>query len=156
MPMSLRIRRAKPPRAGVTLIEILVVLAIMGMAAAVIMPATSRTLDQATSHAVFFEFQRQVSELRRQANRTGDDLRLIDPQMTGPRAVGDRTVILREPWRYTVAPAMEIAEGGVCAPASVNLVKGDDVIMSLRSRDADCQFIRLQTTAVPSRPPASR
>lgn len=130
--------------------EILVVLAIMAMATAVIMPSTSRMLDQATSHAVFFEFQRQVSELRRQANRTGEELRLIDPGMTDQERPGDRTVTLREPWRYTVAPAMVIAEGGVCAPASVNLINGDTVVMALRSRNADCQFTRLQTE--PTRP----
>ena len=151
MPTSTPTRRADPRRAGVTLIEILVVLAIMGMAAAVIMPSTSRMMDQATSHAVFFEFQRQVSELRRQANRSGDDLRLIDPAMTGDPLPGDRTVTLRAPWTYTVAPAMEIAEGGVCAPASVNLLKGEEVVMSLRSRNADCQFIRQQVTRMPAR-----
>ena len=76
-----------------TLIEILVVLAIMAMATAVIMPSTSRMLDQATSHAVFFEFQRQVSELRRQANRTGEDLRLVDPDMRGPKGAADRVAL---------------------------------------------------------------
>ena len=139
-----------------TLIEILVVLAIMAMATAVIMPSTSRMLDQATSHAVFFEFQRQVSELRRQANRTGEDLRLVDPDMRGPKGAADRTVTLRAPWRYKVAPVMEIAEGGICAPASVNLIKGDEVVMALRSQDADCQFTRLQTEPGPARSSASR
>ncbi len=49
---------ADSSRAGFSLIEILVVLAIFALSAAVIMPSTSRMLDQATSHAVFFEFQK--------------------------------------------------------------------------------------------------
>ena len=139
-----------------TLIEILVVLAIMAMATALIMPSTSRMLDQATSHAVFFEFQRQVSELRREENRSGQDLRLIDPDMTGPKRPEDRTITLRAPWRYTVAPAMNIAEGGICAPASVNLVNGEEVVMALRSQNADCQFTRLQTAPLPARSSSSQ
>ena len=79
--MSLPIRRADSARpllaaggrgrGGYSLMEILVVLAIFALSTAVIMPSTSRMLDQTTAHAVFFEFQRQVSDLRREANRTG-------------------------------------------------------------------------------------
>lgn len=71
---------ADSSRAGFSLIEILVVLAIFALSAAVIMPSTSRMLDQATSHAVFFEFQKQVSDYRREANRTGVAIRLADPE----------------------------------------------------------------------------
>jgi prepilin-type N-terminal cleavage/methylation domain-containing protein len=151
--MSVRTRRAKtrrPFRPGFSLIEILVVLAIFALAAAVIMPSTSRMLDQATAHAVFFEFQRQVSDLRREANRTGEAIRLVDPAVTP--AEGERVVTLREPWRYTLAPALDIAPGGSCSPTTANLLKGDRVVMTLRAQDADCRFIRQVTTA--AQPPA--
>lgn len=139
--------------------EILVVLAILAMATAIIMPSTGRMMDQATSHAVFFEFQKQVSDLRREANRTGVALRVVDPDAAvladdspiiarepdGPvEPVPERVITLREPWTYTMAPALEIAEGGLCAPASVNLVKEGQVVMTLRSTEPDCRFIRLQ------------
>jgi prepilin-type N-terminal cleavage/methylation domain-containing protein len=151
--MSARTRPVKARRArrpGFSLIEILVVLAIFALAAAVIMPSTSRMLDQATAHAVFFEFQRQVSDLRREANRTGEAIRLIDPAATPGE--GERTAILREPWRYTLAPSLDIAPGGSCSATTANLLKGDQVIMTLRAQDADCRFIRQATTA--ARPPA--
>ncbi len=136
--------------------EILVVLAILAMATAIIMPSTGRMMDQATSHAVFFEFQKQISDLRREANRTGVALRVVDPDAaeaappvplrpTEPgEPVPERVITLREPWTYTMAPALEIAEGGLCAPASVNLVKEGQVVMTLRSTETDCRFIRLQ------------
>lgn len=154
--MSRPIRRAE--RSGFTLMEILVVLVIFALSTAVIMPSTSRMLDQATSHAVFFEFQRQVSDLRREANRTGMSIRLVDPTATrsGPLAEGDRTVTLRKPWRYTVAPALMIAEGGACSPSTANLVNGDRVVMTLRTEDPNCQFIRLQTTATQPGGPSSQ
>ena len=117
---------------------------------AVIMPSTSRMLDQATAHAVFFEFQRQVSDLRREANRTGEAVRLIDPAATPLE--GERAVTLREPWRYTLAPPLDIAAGGACSPTTANLLNGERVVMTLRSEDADCRFMRQATTA--AQPPA--
>ena len=133
--------------------EMLVVLVMMAMATAVIMPSTSRMLDQATAHAVFFEFQRQVSDLRREANRTGLPIRVLDPAVPLGAEGRNRILTLRAPWRYTMAPALDIAEGGVCAPASANLLNQDRVVMTLRTDSGDCRFIRLQTTAAP--PPGS-
>lgn len=154
-------------RAGFSLIEILVVLAIFALSAAVIMPSTSRMLDQATSHAVFFEFQKQVSDYRREANRTGVAVRLEDPQAAHSAAAEDssardtddtlnRTVTLRSPWRYTMAPALDIAAGGACSDATANLINGERVVMTLRSAGGDCRFIRLQSAGAPPRASSSR
>lgn len=140
--------------------EVLVVLAIFALAVAIVMPSTGRMMDQATSHAVFFDFQRQVSDLRREANRTGQALRLVDPVAAAPAETADqadvRTVTLRAPWRYTLAPALDIAPGGACSPTTANLLNGDRVVMTLVSQDADCRFMRQATTAEPPRAPASR
>ena len=149
-------RRSAQPSDGFSLIEILVVLAIFAIATAVVMPFTGRLLDQATAHAVFFEFQRDVSALRREANRTGAGLRLIDPAAPNDPARGDRRIALRRPWRYTIAPALEIAEGGACGATTVNLLETDTVMMTLRTDRGDCRFSRLQTTAAPPRESSSR
>lgn len=121
------------------------VLAIFALSTAIIMPSTSRMLDQTMAHAVFFEFQRQVSDLRREANRTGEPVRIIDPSM--PAADGDRLLELRSPWRYTLAPALDIAEGGGCGAVSANLINQDRVVMALRTDDGACRFIRYERVA---------
>ena len=72
--------------------EILVVLAVIGLGTALIMPSSARMLDQATSHAVFFEFQRDVSDLRREANRTGIALSIVDPAAVPDEAAGQRII----------------------------------------------------------------
>jgi prepilin-type N-terminal cleavage/methylation domain-containing protein len=131
------------PREGFSLLEILIVLSIMGLSAAIIMPNSSRMLDQATSHAVFFEFQRQLADLRREANRTGVALTIVDPLAQDGQADGVRQVELRSPWGYTLSPNLEIAEGGVCSPATVNLLNMGRVVMSLRAGQ-NCQLIRQQ------------
>lgn len=162
----------KAARTGFSLLEILVVLAIFALSAALIMPSTSRMLDQATSHAVFFEFQEQVSNLRREANRTGIAIRLteVDSSDNGrppadsdsdymrpaPAEDASRSVTLRAPWRYTLAPALDIAAGGACSATTANLINGDRIVMTLRSSGGDCRFIRLQTMEGPLRGPASQ
>lgn len=157
MPMSRPTPRARGRRPGFSLMEILVVLAIFGLATAIIMPSTARMLDQAMSHAVFFEFQRQVSDLRREASRTGVAIRVKDPEAPGPAdEATDRILTLRTPWRYTMAPALEIAEGGACSSTSANLVRDDAVIMTLRSPGTDCRFIRVIPAPRPSTGPSSR
>lgn len=148
-------------RAGFSLIEILVVLTIMGLAAAVIMPSTARMLDQTTAHAVFFEFQRQVSDLRREASRTGQAIRILDAAVqdadnptlaTGsdlstsdPLDVSQRVLVMRGGWTYSLAPALEIEEGGRCGTASANIIHEGAVVMSLRTNDGNCNFARFVT-----------
>lgn len=136
-------------RSGFSLMEILVVLVILALSTAIIMPSSARMLDQATSHAVFFEFQKQISDLRRRANRTGIGVTVVDPATPLPLPEGAEIITMRAPWRYTVAPTLEIADGGVCAPASVNLIRDDTVIMALQSSGANCRFIRMQTEGQP-------
>jgi len=136
--------RSARRRGGFSLIEILVVLVMLGLASAILMPSTTRMLDQATAHAVFFEFQRDVSNLRREANRTGIALSIVDPAAVPDEAAGQRVITLRAPWRYTLAPTLDIAEGGVCGATTVNLLNGEVLVMTLRTRDGDCVFSRLQ------------
>lgn len=142
-------------RRGFSLIEILVVLAILALATAIIMPSTARMLDQATGHAVFFEFQRQVSDLRREASRTGVAVRLVDPSVTPDDAAGERSIELRAPWRYALTPALDIDGGGVCSPATARLINGERTVMVLSAQDGACNFIRQAPSRNPgaARPP---
>jgi prepilin-type N-terminal cleavage/methylation domain-containing protein len=148
-------RRPDPNRSGFSLLEILVVLAIFAIATAIVMPGTARMLDQATSHAVFFEFQRQVADLRREANRTGMPIRVVDPAVEAGDDADVRRLTLREPWRYTMAPELMIEAGGACSATSANLIQGDAVIMTLRSTGADCRFIRVIPAAARRPEPSS-
>lgn len=151
-------------RRGFSLIEVLVVLAIFALSTSLIMPSMSRMLDQTMSHAVFFEFQRQVSDLRREASRTGLGLRVespevdvngraqellppIGPEPESPDDESVRVLQLREPWTYSLTPALQIEAGGRCSAASANLIHNGRVVMSLRTVDGTCSFIRYQDDA---------
>ncbi len=132
-------------RDGFSLIEVLVVLAIFALGTALILPSMSRVLDQTMAHAVFFEFQRQVSDLRREANRTGLDILVQAPAEAATAEVPDsalRQLRLREPWTYSLEPELDIEAGGRCSAASANLMNQGRVVMTLRTDDGNCGFVR--------------
>ena len=56
--------------AGFSVLEMLIVLVVIALAVAIVMPRGAAMLDQATAHSVFFDFQRQVSDLRLKAYRS--------------------------------------------------------------------------------------
>lgn len=128
-------------RAGFSLIEILVVLAIMALATAVILPNGGRLLDQTLAQAVFFEFQRDVLQLRREANRSGSAITLVSGQAPTSDP-SERTLSLREGWSYVLTPPLAIDEAGACGPAEAVLTRNGAVVMHLRVGGADCRFIR--------------
>lgn len=144
-PMFHRTETTSASRDGFSLMEVLVVLAIFALSTALILPSMSRVLDQTMAHAVFFEFQRQVSDLRREANRTGLDIRVRDPSVELPSEISDssmRGLRLREPWTYTLVPELDIEAGGRCSTGSANLINQGRVVMTLRTEDGKCGFIR--------------
>jgi hypothetical protein len=123
--------------------EMLIVLAIMALAVALVMPRGEAMLDSMTTHAVFFDFQRQVSDLRRQAyaSQTAVAVRGSDDADTADAA--DTVIPLRAAWSYRLDRPLAISEGGVCTPAAVEVLKSGRPVMHLTTSDAACHFIRL-------------
>lgn len=140
MPMS-PAPNPRTSRGGFSLIEILVVLAIMALATAIVLPNGGRLMDQTIAQAVFFEFQRDVLQLRREANRSGEAITVLS---TGeePAGTSERTLALREGWSYVLTPALTIDDAGACAPAKAVLTRSGAPIMRLRVEGADCRFTR--------------
>lgn len=138
-----RHRLAGEGRQGFSLMEVLVVLVIFALATSVAMPSMSRMLDQTMSHAVFFEFQRQISDLRREASRTGLPITVADLEVAGRRADDDepvRTLNLRQDWTYSLSPSLLIEAGGRCGSTSVRLMHQERMVMKLETEDGTCRF----------------
>lgn len=149
---------ASSGRSGFSLLETLVVLAIMALSTAVVLPQGAAMLDRMSAHAVFLEFQGHVSDLRREAYRRQTVVR-VDPGLASARLSPDRIVRplagrsrtgddlrrigLSDPWSYTMDRPLEISEGGVCTPVRVQLWRRDTPVVSLRSTDRLCHFERL-------------
>ncbi|MBU2377566.1 MAG: hypothetical protein KJ824_00230 [Alphaproteobacteria bacterium] len=122
------------------------VLAIMALATAIILPNGARLMDQTVAQSVFFEFQRDVLQLRREANRSGAAITLLSGGAE-PADATQRTLTLREGWSYALTPALSIDEAGACAPGEAVLTRNDVPVMRLRVEGAGCRFIRYLPTA---------
>jgi prepilin-type N-terminal cleavage/methylation domain-containing protein len=130
-------------KAGYSLLEMLIVLAIMALAIAIVVPRGEAMLDQMTAHAVFFDFQRQVSDLRREAYASQTPTAVRATGDTDPADAAARVLPLRAGWTYRLDHPIAITAGGLCTPAMVEVLKGGQPVMHLRATDAACHFIRL-------------
>ena len=129
-----------PARAGFSLLELLFVLALVALAALIVMPRGAAMLDQATAHSIFFDFQRQVSDLRLKAYRTETPVVLAEPEA---RVVGAAVVRLPRRWSYRLDRPLVIDEGGACPRAEAVLLRDGREAMRLVSVDGRCRFSRL-------------
>lgn len=128
---------------GYTLLEMLVVLAVMALAVAIVVPRGEAMLDQMTAHAVFFDFQRQVSDLRRGAYASQTAITLRGSDDADPSLARARTIPLRAGWTYRLTQPIAISEGGACAGGNVEILKYGRPVMHLAMADRACHFARL-------------
>ena len=140
-PASSRVRLKA--RAGYSILETLVVLAIMALAVALVMPRGALMIDRMTAHAVFFDFQRRVLDLRREAYADQAPVVLYDDAETAARDPRGRVVPLRAQWTYRLARPVRISEGGACQDQDVEILKSGRPVMRLAPGPGDCRFIRL-------------
>ena len=130
-------------RAGFTLLEMIIVIAIVALTVALVMPNIARMISRNATQTVFFEFQNQVTELRARAYRERQALLLVssgefveDPEADPSPA---EITFLDSGWTYQLTEPMVITAGGVCAPANVDIYKGEDLALTLQGRP-DCGF----------------
>ncbi|MES2033610.1 MAG: prepilin-type N-terminal cleavage/methylation domain-containing protein [Pseudomonadota bacterium] len=127
-------------KAGYSVLEVLIVLAIMAMASAIVMPRGLALLDRVMTHVVFFELQREVSDLRREAYRTESPVTVAaDPAAAGPEA---RALTLPKSWSYRLNRPLLITAGGVCEAVAAEVFRDGASVMHLVSEDRSCRFIR--------------
>jgi len=126
----------------------ILVLSIMSLSVALILPRISTLIDQAQAHTVFFDFQRQVLDLHRDAFHSETALSVVssgnfidDPQADPVPA----EVRLRTPWSYRLDQPMTIDSGGNCSAVTVELIKAGRPVVRLEGHGADCRFSRVFT-----------
>jgi prepilin-type N-terminal cleavage/methylation domain-containing protein len=128
-------------RSGYSLLEMLIVLGIMALSVALVLPRGEAMLDQMTAHAVFFDFQRQVTDLRHEAYAS--ETPVVVRGEGDPADAGDRLLPLRAGWTYRLDHPISISAGGACSGARVEVRKSARPVMHLVADDAACHFTRL-------------
>lgn len=149
-------------RAGFSLLEVLIALAIMALGATLVLVRSSGAVAQVTDHAVFFDFQREVSDLRRDAWRTQAPVVVYAPRAGEPSdtppgqdAASDAlptdaaavTLDLKPGWTYRLSQPLRIEASGRCRNVEVDLMEKGRARVHLVSQDNACHFIRTVATA---------
>ncbi len=130
-------------RAGYSLLEMVIVLAIMSLGVALVVPRGATALDQVVVHSVFFDFQRQVSDLRATAFADQQAYTLVSSGAALSDDQGQDTVVpLRAGWVYRVSQPITISAGGLCSAGAVDLMNLGRVAAHLETRDGACHFVR--------------
>lgn len=116
-----RRRRAKTPD-GFTLLEVLVTLALLALAASVVLPGLSSGLNSAGRHAARLTLEGRVLELRRQAMNEGQPYSL-GVASSAAIAPGSLQADLELPpgWTYSVEPAIAFYPDGTCSAGVITL-----------------------------------
>jgi prepilin-type N-terminal cleavage/methylation domain-containing protein len=140
-------------RRGYSLFEIMIVLAIMALAMAVVMPRAAAALDQVVAHTVFFDFQRQLLDLRTKAFNTnnqivvlssptkdGQSAEVLNPELANIAQM--ERIALRTGWTYQLAAPLRISPGGICTRTDVDLFNAGHKIMHLESDNDGCRLVR--------------
>lgn len=124
MPMSGSFRRSEAASAaapGFTLLELLIVLALVAMVAALAAPGLQRTYDAVSRSSDRSEVRRQLSRLPLLARERAQ------PIVASPEDGQDAFAALLdlpEGWRVRAATPLRVEASGVCHPAQVQVEGG--------------------------------
>ena len=131
------------PRAGYSVLEMLCVLVLIALACAIVFPRGAAMTDRVVAHAVFFDFQRQVSDLRREAYLSQSPVTIRSADDADPVDARARVILLRAGWSYRLDRPLAISDGGACPAATVRILNQGRLVMNLRTVDDACRFSRL-------------
>ena len=139
-------------KAGFTLLEMIVTLAVMSLAVALVLPRAAGALDKTMAQVVLFDFQRQVMALRAEAFREETALELQDGLAPGAAANDDSAVDpeldprpahikLAGGWSYHLSQPMRIEATGACTAVSADIVKDGRTVVRLQGQGEACRFV---------------
>lgn len=126
------------PESGFTLLEVIVVLAIMGMATALVAPSAIRGIDSWRRQAVFDALNDQVRSLPARARSTGVAIVLDDDTLAG-----DAPPLRMDPgWQVSAPEPWRVHANGAC----------DGGRLLVRDADGDAWWIEVAAPFCEPRP----
>jgi len=141
-------------KSGYSLLEMMIVLAIISLSVAMVMPRMGAALDQVVVHTLQFEMQRQVSTLRRRAYLEQTDLWLTEqalPAAQTPDEVATRepagpqmqwvAITLPKTWKAAYATPIQFKSSGQCTLSDIEVSSLGKTSIRL-TLNQDCQLIR--------------
>jgi len=136
MPMSgscPRNKRRAPPASGFTLLELLIVLALIAMMAAMVAPRLQRTYDAVARSGERAEARRQLERLPLRARAAGQAIEIP----AGDAEAFARQVPLPEGWTMSAPAPLRIEANGICLGGDV-AVQAPGLAETWRLSAPDC------------------
>ena len=133
-------------RQGYSILEMVIVLALMTLSAAIIMPRAGAALDQVVVHTLQFDLQRQFSNLRRTAylEQQGYELSAMGGApagQDGEELYRPTELKLPKGWNATYIPTLRFQANGTCSTGKVQVRSLGKTPIVMRVSD-DCQLVR--------------
>src|SRR4051812_29044189 len=132
-------------KGGFTLLEMLLVLGLTALMAALAIPRIAVSIDQARAHGEYLKFQQQVMDLRRRSFHEQQGLRLVSTGEFSDDAAADpplAEVQLGPGWSYKLSQPVDIDAGGGCSAAEVDLIRDGRPRLHLQGTGPSCRFVR--------------
>ena len=124
-------RRARSVRAGFSMLEAVIALAVLSLTAAIVSPRASVMLAQIAVHAAFQEFQTGLLSLRGRAFARATDMTAAPDLLPLP-----------DGWSFRAETPLVARADGVCAGTAVELVRGGRVRARLTPAGDGCRYLR--------------
>lgn len=119
-------------RAGFSMLETVLALAVLSLAAALVTTRASLAVDQIAVHAAFQDFQTGLLTLRARAFARDQDLRATPELLPLPQG-----------WSFRSEAPLTAEAAGVCTGGEVDLLRGDRVRARLvPSPGGGCRYLR--------------
>lgn len=146
MPTSrARTRSRFTDRAGFTLLEVLLALAVAALAASLAVPSIVRALDSNADQRAAFHFQRLVMDRRAEALREERPVMLVSTGQQADQSDEDGPIVyemkLDDGWTYRLAQPLTVSPRGLCDPAEADLLYQNRPRVRLHGA-ANCTFTR--------------
>ena len=124
-------RRSPSGRAGFSMLETVMALAVLSLAAGLVTTRASVMLDQIAVHAAFQQFQTGLLSLRGRAFGRGEDLEATAAALPPPSG-----------WSFRAEAPLVAHADGSCEGGAVELVRGGRVRARLVPSGAPCRYLR--------------
>ena len=129
-------------RAGFSLLEVLLTIAVMGLVMAITLPNIPRTLESNADRRAAFHFERLVLDLRAAAYRDERSLVVVNSgQFQDDPEIEPRQAEIRfdDGWTYRLTAPLNISARGVCDPVEADLFYNGFPRMRMHGL-TDCSF----------------
>lgn len=130
-------------KAGFSLLEVLICIAVIGLVVVVTLPNVPRTLESNADRRAAFHFERLALDLRATAFRDEQGLVVVDSgQFTDDPEADPRPaeIKLDAGWTYTLSAPLNISARGLCDPVVADLSYEGRLRMRLQGA-TDCSFV---------------